>query len=266
MCRDNAAGAFYIPPDFDDMSVNIGLGTMLSAYTNPIPFQRWKGNSTNFTHVFQSLKKYAYRPFSSGEAAIIDPRTYFYMREYLYYVQKKQYPAAFATTWVHFTSEDYKTRFSFSMPFHVNNIDLTVGANVVYGITSSILSQLTDPRDWFDEDIQMIYENTTNLIAWMIQRNFSGRPDIALTYYPSVYNFYWFTSRSLNILQTYASAYSLPYPVLGRMMETLSAVMRGNVTSDLMKRAVTDKDGLVYFEDFLGNNDKDIFGTYIVCI
>lgn len=221
------------------------------------------GKETTQTSPISSnhLKKYAYRPFGSGDTAIIDPRTYFIIREYLHMIEKQQYPAAFVTTWLHTITEDYATRYSYAMPFHVNNIDLTVTANVLYCVTSSILTQLANPQDWFDEDVQMIYENTTNLITWMIGKNFSGRPDIALTYYPSVYNFYWFTARTLNILQTYASNNPLPYPVLSRVMSMLSTLLRGNVTSELLKRAIPAKHGLVYFEDFLGNDDRNILGN-----
>ena len=237
---------------------------MLSTYTaNPAFFKHWKTNNTNFTHAFQALKKYAYRPFSSSENSVIDPRTYFYMREYLHSIQNRNAPAAFVTTWLHLVSEEEKTRFSFSMPFHVNNVDLTVSANVLYGITTTLLSKIANPEEWFDQDVEMIYENTTNLIAWMVAHNFSGRPDLALTYYPSVYNFYWFTSRILYILETYtASGAALPYSVLTRTMSTLSVVLRGNVTSDLLKRAKTEQDGSIYFEDFLGNDDRDITGIH----
>lgn len=254
--------AHYIPPDFDDNSVNIGLGSLLSSYERTkIPFQIWKGNNTNFTQVFRALKKYAYRPFTSGETAIIDPRTYFYLRDYLHAVEKEQYPVAFVPTWAHTITEDNKTHFSCAMPFHVNNVDLTVGANVIYSITATYLTELADTKEWFDEDVQMIYENTTNLLAWAVHHNFSGRPDFALTYYPSIYNFYWFTSRSLNLLQAYSSnGRSLPHPVLASVMATLSAALRGNVTADLLRRANTDKEGLIYFEDFLGNADKNILG------
>lgn len=254
--------ASYIPPDFDDDSVNIGLGSMLSSSERTkVQFQMWKGNNTNFTQVFSSLKKYAYRPFTTGETAIIDPRTYFYLREYLQALQKEQYPAAFVATWAHTISEDYKTRFSFAMPFHVNNVDLTVGANVIYSITATYLTELADTKDWFDEDVQMIYENTTNLLAWATHHNFSGRPDFALTYYPSIYNFYWFTSRSLNLLQTHSSnGQPLPHPVLARVMAALSTALRGDVTADLLRRATPDNEGFIYFEDFLGNADKNILG------
>ncbi len=167
------------------------------------------------------------------------------------------------TTWAHTISEDNKTSGTFAMPFHMNNVDLTVGANVIYSITATFLSELAGSQEWFDEDLQMIYENTTNLLAWMVQRNFSSRPDLALSYYPSIYNFYWFASRSLNLLQTSyesSSSHSLPLPVFSRAMATLSSALRGNMTADLLRRANIGADGLVYFEDFLGNADKNILG------
>lgn len=228
---------------------------------NPTFFQHWKANNTNFTQAFQALKKYAYRPLSDTDSAIIDPRTYFYMREFLQGIgkQKNSSSPAFVATWMHAINEEYKTRFAFGMPFHVNNVDLTVSANVVYGITTAVLSKMANPEEWFDEDVQTIYENTTNLIAWMAQRNFSSRPDLALTYYPSVYNFYWFTSRTLYLLQSHTSS-ALPHHALTRTLATLSAVMRGNVTADLLKRFKAGEDGTVYFEDFLGANDRDLLG------
>ncbi len=237
---------------------------MLSSYhANPVPYQYWKGNNTNFTQMFQAMKKYAYRPFGSGDTATIDPRTYFYTRKYLHTLDSR-HPAAYVTTWAHTISEDYGTRFSFGMPFHVNNIDLTVGANAIYGITAAVLSELANPKEWFDQDLQIIYENTTSLIMHMIEGNFSSRPDLALTYYPSVYNFYWFTSRTYHLLQTYlAAGNSLPFDVIGRVLDRLAFVLRGNVTTDLLKRAVTGEDGLIYFEDFLGNDDRNIEGKRV---
>ena len=255
-----------IPPDFDDSSVNIGLGSLLSQYQNQVPFQRWKANNANFTRVFQALKKYAYRPFASGETAIIDTRTYFYLRGFLEAAQREGRTVALTSTWMHSISEDNQTYPNVAMPFFLNNVDLTVGANVIYSITATLLTGLTGSAAqsqalWFDQDLQTIYENTTSLIAWMINSNFSGRPDFALTYYPSIYNFYWFTSRTLNLLQTYnGSKHSLPHPSLSRVMAVLTAALRGNATQDLLKRAKTDKDGLVYFEDFLGNADKNVEG------
>lgn len=254
-------GAFHIPPDFDDSALNIGFGSMLSQQANKLPFQMWKENNANFTHMFQALKKYAYRPFNRGrEEATIDPRTYFAMREFLHSIAEDGHPAAFVVTWMHSIHEDNITRYSIAMPFHVNNVDLTIGTNTLYAITSALLTHIADSQEWFDEDLQMIYENTTNLIAWMVERNFSSRPDIILTYYPSLYNFFWFTARNLNLLRTYAVKDPLPYPVLTRTMDTLENLMQGTVTRFILNKAITSEDGLVYFEEFLGNDDVNILG------
>lgn len=41
-----------------------------------------------------------------------------------------------------------------AMPFFVNNVDVTVEANTVNGLTSALLSGLFKPTD-FDSDIQV---------------------------------------------------------------------------------------------------------------
>ena len=51
--------------------------------------------------------------------------------------------------------------------------------------------------------LQQIYLNTTSLIAHEIVNNFTGRPDLALTYYPSKYEFYWFVSRTYAYLNRF---------------------------------------------------------------
>ena len=221
----------------------------------------WKENNSDFTQIFKDMKKYAYRPFSTDERATIDPRTYFVLREYLNSIAEEHYPVAYVPTWDLSIGEQTKT-FSYKrLPYNVNNIEIAIGANILYGITSAIVTQLADPHEWFDDDLQMIYENTTNLIVWMIERNYSSRPDIVRFYYPSIYTFYWFTSRVLNLLQTYSSEHSsLLYPVMTRTLKSLSTVFHGNVTADLLERATADGDGLFYFEDSLVNNDKNVFG------
>ena len=251
-----------ITPDFDSGAANIGVGSWLSRYhVNQIPFQMWKEKNSNFTLYFKDLKKYAYRPFNTDERGTIDSRTYFSLREFFNSIAEEHYPAAFVTTWILSISEQTKTFHYQRIPYDVNNIDVGLGANTLYGMTSVIVTQLADPHEWFDDDLQMIYENTTNLIVWMIERNYSSRPDIIRFYYPSIYTLYWFTSRVLNLLQTYSSEHSsLPYPVMRRTMKSLSAVFRGNVTDDLLKRATADGNGLLYFDDFLGNNDKNVNG------
>ena len=217
----------------------------------------WKEANSNFSFVFKAIKKYAYRPFSTGEESVVHPRTYFFMRKYLNSVQNPQYPAAYINVWTYFSAED-------DPDFSMHSVDLAVEANVIYGITSCLLAQLETADDWFDEDLQVIYKNTTELITWMIKRNFTGRPDLALPSYPSIFNFYWFLSRTYNLLLTYCNkSYPLPYPVLDQVMALLSSVLRETVTRDLLERATTDHEGLVYYQDFLGKDDRTSSGILL---
>ena len=258
--RDICLNTFHVPADFDCSFVNIGFGSLLANYSiiSSGPYQAWYTNNSNFVQAFEVLKTYTYRPLSNDLGTnTIDPRTYFYLREYLYSIQASNQSAAFVVTWVQNISaakahykEDYK------MPFNMNNIDLTVGANTIYRISAAILSNLTNNSQWFDPELQMIYENTTDLIAWCIEKNFSGRPDLALTYYPSVFNFYWFTARTLNLL---TSASSLPFPVMERVKMRLSDCLRGHATTSLLNMVTLDGE-LAYFDDFLGDADIGILG------
>ncbi len=249
---------------------------MLSNYSATVGsdlYKLWKDSNQNNTEVINSLRKYSYLPFSSNDTKnFIDTRTFFYLRDFLYEIQSKTLHASFVTTWVQNIDEDKITDYDYAMPFHANNVDLTVSTNVLYGIASTILSVTNtsngNKSDWFDSELQMIYENTTNLIAWHINKNFSNRPDLALTYYPSMYNFYWFTARSVNLLQSYIAEHGqFPYAVMERVMETLTTAMRGSATNDILKKVKTDKNGLMYLDDFLGDNDRNILGEiYHMCV
>lgn len=265
--------SYHIPADSDDTFVNLGFGFLLSQRQSQDGFKLWQKRNWNRIEVMKALKKYAYRPFSNDtNSNLIDTRTYFYLRDYLYDIQQSnKHLAVFATTWSQNLEEERVQSPDISMPFYVNNVDLTVSANVLYGLTTSVLMSANSSNgsngidsDWFDSDLQIIYENTTDLICWFIERNFSSRPDLALTYYPSVFNFYWFTSRVVNLLRSHFSTHgSFPFSVMSRVMSRLTFSLRDIVTNTLLKRAISDKDGLVYFEDFLGMKDESILGVYL---
>lgn len=240
---------------------------MLSQYgASKDLYELWKSSNQNDIEAMNSLKKYSYTPFSKdGTKNFIDTRTFFYLRDFLYEIQSGSSHASFVTTWVQNIDEDKMTYNDYAMPFHANNVDLTVSTNVLYGISSTLLLNNTNETDWFDSELQTIYENTTNLVAWYIARNFSNRPDLSLTYYPSVYNFYWFTARSVNLLQSYSAKHGgLLYPVMERAMKTLTTAMRGSATNDILKKVVTDEDGLMYLDDFLGGNDRSILSELLI--
>ena len=258
--RESITQAFCIPGDFDDTFVNIGLGALLKQYTHisKAPYKAWLQDNPTISEATAALKEYAYKPFSKEiDCNTIDPRTYFYTRDFLLQASD---PLALVATWALNISESKKLfDKNYRIPLNVNNVDLTVCSNVVYGITAAVLAQLEDTETWFeDDDLQMIYENSSALIAWEIERNFSSRPDLALTYYPSVYNFYWFTARTLNLLN---SADRLPYPVMERVREKLMKALRSSATESILNSTITDG-GYSYFDGFLGDADKKLLGEW----
>jgi hypothetical protein len=60
---------------------------------------------------------------------------------------------------------------------------------------------------------QQLYLNTSSMIEFQIQTNFSGRPELALTYYPSVFEFYWFVGRTYTQLERKDRLNELPHQV-----------------------------------------------------
>ena len=253
-CRKIIRISCNLPVDFDDSLVNVGLGSLL--YTSNLPkelYTSWKEANNNFSLIFKALKQNAYRPFSAGYASLMGPRSYFLIRKYLNSIDP-QYPAAYFTA---FARDSLSTQ--------ALSLDLTVMANVIVGITSCVLAQMETADDWFDEDMQVIYENTTALITWLVERNFTGRPDLAMPFYPSKFNFYWFLSRTYHLLVAYCnkSHLPLPYPVLNRVMASFSSILRETVTRDLLKQATTNHEGLVYYQAFLGKDDRTSSGILI---
>ncbi|KAL5014190.1 hypothetical protein ScPMuIL_008460 [Solemya velum] len=257
--------AFHIPADFDDSFVNLGLGALLQDLRNEFSdsAKLWQNNNKNISSVIAALSKYAYRPMSSDPRVnSIDPRSYFYLRKFLDAALTKKSPIALVSTWVQNTEEVRSDLDKgVAMPFNINNVDVTVSANTLYGITAGILSGVLK-SELFDSDIQQIYLNTTMMIAHEIGNNFTARPDLALTYYPSRYECYWFIARSYALLRR--SPQKLPFDVMASALETFASVFRGQVTDELLKSAHTDSQGRVYYDDFLGDGDRDANNKTIV--
>ena len=108
---------------------------------------------------------------------------------------------------------------SIHTPFNVNNVDCTVAANALAGMTQTILSARKEEQvTWFDDDIkvtppvkypsntydfQKLYTSTADFLAWAVEtKSVYTRPDIGLVYYPSVYMLTWFLSRTLFTLES----------------------------------------------------------------
>jgi hypothetical protein len=256
----------------------------------PGTVQSWLNNNTDVQSLIDATVKYAYRPFDSDpNKNLIDPRTYFYARHFIQDAYKNNQPLALVSTWIQNLEEQrtLKTE-SVSMPFNTNNVDVTVGANSIYGMTSGSISNVNDFGTAFlaNSDIQQIYLNTTRFISWTIKANFSSRPDLAQVYYPSTYNFLWYASRTLfllecenqkymylmkqnNLINNAENAEKIAYikrfralkPVFDEARLFLQDAFETSATDDLMQWKRNDGNpNEMYFCDFLGMNDTDMFG------
>ncbi|XP_041377993.1 uncharacterized protein LOC121390277 [Gigantopelta aegis] len=223
----------------------------------PTELSLWKESNTNVTSVFNALKRYAYRPFSANKNInTIDPRTYFYIRHFLLDAHDKSQDVALVTTWIQDIGEVmamYKK--GVAMPFGINNVDVTVSANFLYGVTSSVLRGLQPTNILDDKQIQQIFLNTTSLIAYEINAEFIGRRDLALVYYPSLFEFYFFVARTYALLERTAKYSKLPHPALVEVMSILAPVLKGKATHVILDQAKPLGDDMVFFDDFLGDGD-----------
>lgn len=254
---DHLGDAFQIPPDFDDTYMNIGLGVQLKLLENQYPslYQRWAQNNSNMQALADITVRYAYRPSSANfDENTIDPRTYFWLRDFV-----QEYPqSVLVTTWAQSISEVRKVaHLGVRMPFNLNNVDVTVGANVLYGITSAVVYDLMDFKNYFNQDMQTLYLSTGLLISWSIKNSMKNRPDLAQVYYPSHYNFLWYGSRTLFLLELARQQNRTVPDVFQRIYSVLADVYRNDVVQYFQENVRSDGSS---YDDFLGINDTNLFG------
>lgn len=279
------ADEFCIPPDFDDTYLNLGLGATLYRLESVYPkaYTSWLANNTEVARLAEVTSKYAYRPFDTDfNKNIIDTRTYFWIRGFLQEAQANNQSLALITTWIQNIEEQrYRKYEKIQMPFNSNNVDVTVCANSIYGITSAALFNINDFASVFlgSTDLQQVYLNSTKLISWAIQSNFTARPDLAQVYYPSLFNFLWYASRTLFLInneyekvenfksgkldETRVKRLKSLENVFSEAKSYLETAFENSATSILLTKAipVTDtNETSVYFRDFLGLNDTSVLG------
>jgi hypothetical protein len=79
-----------------------------------------------------------------------------------------------------------------------------------------------------------MYTDVSKLIAWGIESGIvEARPDLALVYYPSEYDFYWFVARTLKMLE---SQTSYAFPEMKEVHERLANAFRIFATKQLLRR------------------------------
>ncbi|EGG16616.1 hypothetical protein DFA_07594 [Cavenderia fasciculata] len=265
--------AFEIPPDSDDSGVNLALGYQLSTIKHMYPqtYQTWQLANPNTSNVFSTYLEYAYRPFTneSSDSNSIDPRSYFMMHEFLESLSSDlQDSFLLPTTWMMSISEQKQTFPYLQMPFNVNNIDLSVSINSLFGIASAtrqyILENNGQLPDFFTQDIENLCQSIASTVSWAITSGrVYNRTDITLLYYPSTYDFSWFISRLVALLQEFQQ----PPSSLEYALDTLLESLQGPVTDHLLQAAMSETVGqktYYFWDDFLGDADTDLIGQKVL--
>ncbi|BFZ24725.1 hypothetical protein BsWGS_27764 [Bradybaena similaris] len=249
----------HLSSDMDCTFVSLGFGSLLYQMRDQFPqaSRLWEQQQNNLTSILDAVKKYAYKPFhNDSQTDSIDPRTYMYLRFFLDDARAAGKDVALVTTWAQNLEElKTETKKGVEMPHNVNNVDVVVCANTVYGITASVLSGLVSPAVLQDADIAQIYHNSSALLAYEIQTNLSNRPDLALLYYPSQMEFNWFVSRTVAMLETARANGPFPASVMEEVYEMLQKATKGSMTKYILSEAKQDEEGGVYYDGFLGDGD-----------
>ena len=250
------AKAFVIPPDNDDSSVNMALMAFLKE-TNSSHFSFWNSLNLKKQEYYDRVLKYAYRPFEENygpnpQANYIDPRTYFVIRDF---IEKKKQESEkpsliLPSTWLLNYDETIKGKLS--MPFNTNNVDASVCANFLFGLTFSIAQKEVSIEH--SPELHQLILDTTELLEFTVKEGLSKRPSLLLVYYPSKYDFYWFVARIVHMLKRLSLNDQLP-EILNEVKVRLESVMKEQGTPQIIKAGKYQGDE-VHWAEFLGNYAK----------
>lgn len=149
------ADFFCIPPDNDDSGVNLALLGLMKE-TNSSHFAFFDSFNYNKLEFYNRVLKYAYRPFENNftqnkRCNEIDPRTYYVLHDFITAkrneaLARNETPSlVLPTTWL--LNEDEEKPGKIFMPFETNNVDATVSANFLFGLTFQVMSESIKPSD-----------------------------------------------------------------------------------------------------------------------
>jgi len=247
----------------------------------------WFKSNSDYKSFLNTLKAKAYRPFLNSNftfvknltevsetADLIDPRTYFVIRKFLQQKFSEQKDLILPTTWLHDIKDEQNESPLVTMPFRVNNIDFNVLTNFLYGTTNLILNH--PDKNYitkiFDSQMLQMYSDTVDLLVFAIKEDIlSWRPDLALLYYPSVFDFYWLISRvyatlknshiQLDAFKCINGNADCKEPVLDVLKASeikLENVLKNDLTQQMAKRLLKNQEenDEFFFVEFLGNTEK----------
>ena len=110
--------------------------------------------------------------------------------------------------------------------------------------------------------------NSVDLLVFAVEEIIEKHSHLALLYYPSKYDFYWFVARNVHLLKRYKDAGSDVFvDPLGDYLQKLEVVMKKVGTKHLNDKKKLSAEGQIYWAEFLGNyagkdrNEDAVFST-----
>ena len=150
------------------------------------------------------------------------------------------------------------------MPFHVNNVDCSVVSNFLFGAIFQTLQKEITPN----QELWNMMSNSVDLLVFAVEEIIEKHSHLALLYYPSKYDFYWFVARNVHLLKRYKDAGSDVFvDPLGDYLQKLEVVMKKVGTKHLNDKKKLSAEGQIYWAEFLGNyagkdrNEDAVFST-----
>ncbi len=202
----------------------------------------------------------AYAPFDppSSPRAVIDPRTYFWVRGFLEREQAAGRKPLLATTWMTNIVTDRQRKYE-NMVFGTNNIDVTEAANTLAGIAAVVTGRLTAPQPlsvFLTPDLTQLAVDTARMVAWSMTSGITQRRlDIVPIYYPH-FAFFVYASARAAAGESEAPERFGEAPQLAAALRELGAAVRGAGTRQLLGEAETLRDGTMAWHSALGTADS----------
>lgn len=256
---------YRIPSDADDTSINLGLTGLMHKFKNITGnlSDIWLEKNQKVEGLFNTYKRFAYRPFINTTEPhlnytfqdVLDPRSYYVIGIFLseQVEQGTSVDVILPSTWMSDLTIQRSIPDLINMPFNVNNVDLSVVCNFLFGLTNIVTFH--PDRDYinkiFDSEMQKMYRSSVDLLVSSLKRNvIFERPDLALVYYPSVFDFYWLLSRVYSSLK---NNQQLLHPILKESFGKLDDTLKKIATQQLLDNIVSRKNDQAYCDEFLGN-------------
>jgi hypothetical protein len=208
--------------------------------------------------------KYSYKPFSKlKKENTIDPRTFIWIKDYLWDLPNNIRDIenlSFISTWFQDISEIKNEGEYRRMPFNVNNVDVSVLANSLFGITHYLMNPKVFNQT--SKRILEFYSNNMDLLVWVIENDIIKKfPNMALLYYPSPTSFYWFSSRLLNHLAKIDNIQihsNIPFTNFFRSKcRRLRNALKKFGTKSLLDLSSSDNESFMWWDEFLGKSNGE---------